>query len=134
MYSLIWPLIAILMRPSTWTYLMTPLYFSGRNLVRASGVLVQVVVLVEQMVGPSYLADPHVQVGLVAADGGPLTRSLQISLPLAKVFTLTGVRIPAERARELGLANHVVADPFADALACAPKPPNRSPSRRRNGC
>ncbi len=38
MYSLIWPLIAIVMRPSTWTYLMTPLYFSARNLVSASGV------------------------------------------------------------------------------------------------
>ena len=92
------------------------------------------IVLVEQMAEPSYLADPHVQVGLVAADCGPLTWPLQISLPLAKEFTLTGVRIPAEQARELGLANHVVAGPFADAPACAPKPPNRSPSRRRNGC
>ncbi|MGW0040145.1 enoyl-CoA hydratase/isomerase family protein [Rhodococcus sp. NPDC003348] len=69
----------------------------------------------------AYLADPHVQVGLVAADGGPLTWPLQISLLLAKEFALTGVRIPAERARELGLANHVVADPFAEALACAEK-------------
>ncbi|MGW0173738.1 enoyl-CoA hydratase/isomerase family protein [Rhodococcus sp. NPDC003322] len=69
----------------------------------------------------AYLADPHVQVGLVAADGGPLTWPLQISLLLAKEFALTGARIPAERARELGLANHVVADPFAEALACAEK-------------
>ncbi|MFD1814590.1 enoyl-CoA hydratase/isomerase family protein [Rhodococcus gannanensis] len=73
------------------------------------------------MAESAYLADPHVQVGLVAADGGPLTWPLQISLLLAKEFALTGTRISSERARELGLANHVVADPFAEALACAEK-------------
>jgi enoyl-CoA hydratase len=67
----------------------------------------------------AYLADPHVQVGLVAADGGPLTWPLHISLLLAKEYALSGARIPARRAVELGLANHVVADPVADALACA---------------
>jgi enoyl-CoA hydratase/carnithine racemase len=67
----------------------------------------------------AYLADPHVQVGLVAADGGPLTWPLHTSLHLAKEYALTGARIPAERAREMGLANHVVADPVAEALACA---------------
>ncbi len=67
----------------------------------------------------AYLADPHVQVGLVAADGGPLTWPLHTSLLLAKEYALTGTRIPAERAREMGLANHVVSDPMAEALACA---------------
>ena len=67
----------------------------------------------------AYFADPHVQVGLVAADGGPLTWPLQISLLLAKEFALTGARITAQRAVELGLANHVVEDPMAEALACA---------------
>ncbi|MGW0178712.1 enoyl-CoA hydratase/isomerase family protein [Nocardia sp. NPDC003345] len=67
----------------------------------------------------AYLADPHVQVGLVAADGGPLTWPLHTSLLLAKEYALTGARISAERAREMGLANHVVADPLAEALACA---------------
>ena len=64
----------------------------------------------------AYLADPHVQVGLVAADGGPLTWPLHISLLLAKEYALTGTRISAERAVELGLANHVVADPVAEAI------------------
>ena len=59
----------------------------------------------------AYLADPHVQVGLVAADGGPLTWPLHISLLLAKEYALTGTRIKAQRAVELGLANHVAADP-----------------------
>ena len=67
----------------------------------------------------AYLADPHVQVGLVAADGGPLTWPLHISLMLAKEYALTGTRIRAERAVELGLANHVVADPVAEAITCA---------------
>jgi enoyl-CoA hydratase len=67
----------------------------------------------------AYLADPHVQVGLVAADGGPLTWPLQMSLLLAKEYALTGARIPAQRAVEIGLANHVVEDPLAEAMACA---------------
>jgi enoyl-CoA hydratase/carnithine racemase len=67
----------------------------------------------------AYLADPHVQVGLVAADGGPLTWPLHTSLLLAKEYALTGARIPAQRAVDLGLANHVVADPYTEALACA---------------
>lgn len=67
----------------------------------------------------AYLADPHVQVGLVAADGGPLTWPLHTSLLLAKEYAITGARIPAARAREMGLANHVVEDPVAEALACA---------------
>ncbi|MEV0685384.1 enoyl-CoA hydratase/isomerase family protein [Nocardia sp. NPDC050378] len=67
----------------------------------------------------AYLKDPHVQVGLVAADGGPLTWPLHTSLLLAKEYALTGAKIPAERAREMGLVNHVVADPLAAALACA---------------
>jgi len=69
----------------------------------------------------AYLADPHVQVGLVAADGGPLTWPLHISLLLAKEYALTGTRIRAERAVELGLANHVSADPVGEAIACAKK-------------
>jgi len=67
----------------------------------------------------AYLADPHVQVGLVAADGGPLTWPLHTSLLVAKEYALTGARIPAEQAVRLGLANHVVADPLAEALGCA---------------
>ena len=67
----------------------------------------------------AYLADPHVQIGLVAADGGPLTWPLHTSLLVAKEYALTGARIPAARAVQLGLANHVVADPLTEAVACA---------------
>jgi len=60
-------------------------------------------------------------VGLVAADGGPLTWPLHTSLLLAKEYAFTGDRIPAARAREIGLANHVCPDAevLADALAAA---------------
>ena len=73
------------------------------------------------MAETAYLADPHVQVGLVAADGGPLTWTLQMSVLQAKEYALTGARIPAAKAVELGLANHVVADPVSEAIACAKK-------------
>jgi len=67
----------------------------------------------------AYLADPHVQIGLVAADGGPLTWPLHTSLLFAKEYALTGARIPAARAVEMGLANHVADDPVSDAVSCA---------------
>jgi enoyl-CoA hydratase/carnithine racemase len=62
------------------------------------------------MAESAYLADPHVAVGLVAADGGPLTWPLHTSLLLAKEFAFTGDRIPAARAAAIGLANHVCPD------------------------
>ncbi len=71
------------------------------------------------MAETAYLAEPHVQVGLVAADGGPLTWPLHTSLHLAKEYALTGARIPAARAVQFGLANHLAADPLAEAIHCA---------------
>jgi enoyl-CoA hydratase len=67
----------------------------------------------------AYLSDPHVSIGLVAADGGPLVWPLQTSLLWAKEYAFSGAKIPARRALEMGLANHVVEDPVAEALACA---------------
>jgi enoyl-CoA hydratase/carnithine racemase len=75
------------------------------------------------MAESAHLADPHVMVGLVAADGGPVTWPLLTSLQLAKEYALTGDRIPARRAAEMGLANHVCADDAVldEAMACAQK-------------
>ena len=50
------------------------------------------------MAESAYLADPHVTVGLVAADGGPLTWPLHTSLLLAKEYAFTGDRISVARA------------------------------------
>jgi enoyl-CoA hydratase len=75
------------------------------------------------MAESAYLSDPHVTVGLVAADGGPLTWPLHTSLLLAKEFAFTGEKITAKRAAEIGLANHVCADGdvLSEALAAAHK-------------
>jgi enoyl-CoA hydratase len=75
------------------------------------------------MAESAYLSDPHVTVGLVAADGGPLTWPLHTSLLLAKEYAFTGDRISAPRAAEIGLANHVCPDGevLSAALAAAHK-------------
>jgi enoyl-CoA hydratase len=75
------------------------------------------------MAESAYLSDPHVTVGLVAADGGPLTWPLHTSLLLAKEFAFTGDRITATRAAQIGLANHVCPDAelLPAALAAAHK-------------
>ena len=75
------------------------------------------------MAESAYLSDPHVTVGLVAADGGPLSWPLHTSLLLAKEYAFTGERISATRAAEIGLANHVCPDDevLPAALAAATK-------------
>jgi enoyl-CoA hydratase len=63
------------------------------------------IVLIEEH---AYFADPHVALGLVAADGGALTWPLLTSLLRAKEFILLGDRLPAADAVALGLANRMV--------------------------
>jgi enoyl-CoA hydratase len=73
------------------------------------------------MAESAHLADPHVLLGLVAADGGPVVWPLLTSLQLAKEYALTGDRISAERAAAIGLVNHVCADDevMNEAMDCA---------------
>ena len=73
------------------------------------------------MAESAYLSDPHVLIGLVAADGGPITWPMLTSLMLAKEYAFTGDRIPAARAAAIGLVNHVVPDAevFDAAMTCA---------------
>jgi enoyl-CoA hydratase len=73
------------------------------------------------MADHTFLADPHVTVGLVAGDGGAVTFPLLTSMVRAKEYLLTGRRIPAAEAERVGLVNRVV-EPgalAADALALA---------------
>ena len=65
----------------------------------------------------SFLADPHVSVGLVAGDGGAVVWPLLMSLQRAKYYLFSGERIPASTAKEIGLANEVVPDGTAGTRA-----------------
>jgi enoyl-CoA hydratase len=67
------------------------------------------------MADTAYLADTHVNVGLVAGDGGVVTWPFMMSMLKAKEYLFTGDRIPAQTAVEIGLANRVVpADSLMD--------------------
>lgn len=56
----------------------------------------------------AFFADPHVSLGLVAADGGALAWPLMMSILRAKEFLFSGDRIDAMSAERIGLANRVV--------------------------
>ena len=56
----------------------------------------------------AFLADPHLGVGLVPADGAALLWPMMMGLMRAKEYVFTGERIPAATAQELGLVNKVV--------------------------
>jgi len=73
------------------------------------------------MAESAFVADTHVSIGLVCGDGGAVAWPLMMSLLRAKEYLLTGDRIPAAKAVELGLANRVVPDAelMPEALAFA---------------
>ena len=58
----------------------------------------------------TFMADTHVNVGLVCGDGGAATWPLLMGLLKAKEKLLLGERIPAQECVEIGLANRVVPD------------------------
>lgn len=70
----------------------------------------------------SYLADPHVAVGLTAGDGGAAMLPLMIGMMKAKEYVLLGERITAASAEALNLVTRVVPDDdvleSAAALGC----------------
>lgn len=88
----------------------------------------------------TYFADPHVAIGLVAADGGVLTWPLLTSLLRAKEYLFTGDRITASEAERFGLANRVVdgdkllasAHELAERLASQPQQALRDTKRALN--
>jgi enoyl-CoA hydratase len=77
----------------------------------------------------AFMADPHVNVGLVAGDGGTVTWPLYMSMLKAKEYLLLGDRIPALEAERLGLANRVV--PQAEVLDEAMKLAHRLAAQPR---
>jgi enoyl-CoA hydratase len=67
----------------------------------------------------AYLADPHVVLGLVAADGGAIAWPFLTGLLRAKEHLFLGTRIGAAEAVEAGLATRVSPDPVAEAVELA---------------
>ncbi|WP_375484995.1 enoyl-CoA hydratase/isomerase family protein [uncultured Mycobacterium sp.] len=69
----------------------------------------------------SYMADPHVAVGLTAGDGGAAMLPLLVGMMKAKEYVLLGDKITAPVAKELNLVTRVVADDkvLDEALALA---------------
>lgn len=59
------------------------------------------------MAAEARLADPHVNAGLVAGDGGAILWPMLMGLNRGKEFLLTGDIMDAEEAHRLGLVNHV---------------------------
>ena len=88
----------------------------------------------------AYLCDPHVSVGLTAADGGAPLWPLFTSPLKVKEYLFTGKKIPAEDAVQMGFANRVVDDDqvldaaleFAGVLAEQPPQALRSTKRAVN--
>ncbi|MET7725100.1 enoyl-CoA hydratase/isomerase family protein [Streptomyces mirabilis] len=56
----------------------------------------------------AYIADPHVQVGLVAGDGGAYVLPLLVGLTRAKELLFLGDRVSAADAVRLGIVNRAV--------------------------
>ena len=75
------------------------------------------------MAESAFLADTHVSIGLVCGDGGAVFWPALMGLLRCKEYLLTGDRIPAAKAVELGLANRVVPD--ADLMTSALEFANR---------
>ncbi|MEU1515175.1 enoyl-CoA hydratase-related protein [Streptomyces sp. NPDC005811] len=92
------------------------------------------------MAESAFLADPHVGLGLTAADGGTLFWPYLVGMLRAKEYLLTGDRIPAEQAVAIGLANRVVPDDelvdaalrLAERLAAQPPQAVRSTKQALN--
>jgi enoyl-CoA hydratase len=59
------------------------------------------------MAAEARIADPHVNAGLVAGDGGAILWPLLMGLNRGKEFLLTGEIIDADEALKLGIVNHV---------------------------
>jgi enoyl-CoA hydratase len=68
----------------------------------------------------SFLADPHLRMGLVPGDGGMVWPAL-IGLSRAKEYLFLGSRIPPEKAVEFGLASRIISPEqlMPEALALA---------------
>lgn len=78
----------------------------------------------------AFIAEPHVNIGLVVGDGISVSWPLYMSLLRAKELIFTGDRITAQQAVEYGLANRVV--PAEEVMAEARKLAQKLLAQPRN--
>jgi 2-oxoglutaroyl-CoA hydrolase len=67
----------------------------------------------------SEFAFPEVRLGMIPGSGGTQRAMRLVGMTRAKLFMMTGQRIPAERAEAWGLITHAVADDELDAAVAA---------------
>ena len=67
----------------------------------------------------SEFAFPEVRLGMIPGSGGTQRAMRLVGMTRAKLFMMTGQRIPAERAEAWGLITHAVADDGLDAAVAA---------------
>jgi enoyl-CoA hydratase len=65
------------------------------------------------------IGDPHVNLGLVAGDGGAIVWPQRVGFARAKEYLMTGDLVPAKKAEEIGLINHCVPAAELDAAVSA---------------
>jgi enoyl-CoA hydratase len=71
------------------------------------------------MARSAYISDPHVNVGMVAGDGGAVIWPQLLGFARAKEFLFTGDKVHAVEAARLGLVNHAVDDAELDTAVGA---------------
>ena len=76
----------------------------------ASGLGATIALLCDMVIASdaAFFADSHVNVGLVAGDGGAVIWPLLIGVARAKEYLLTGNRLKADEAARIGLVNRTV--------------------------
>ncbi|HMJ51307.1 MAG TPA: enoyl-CoA hydratase/isomerase family protein [Polyangiaceae bacterium] len=65
------------------------------------------------------IGDPHVNVGLVAGDGGAIVWPQRVGFARAKEYLMTGDLVPAKKAVDMGLINHCLPDAELDGAVNA---------------
>ncbi len=107
-----------------------PLIAAVNGVAAGLGATIALMCDVIYMAESARIGDTHVNMGLVAGDGGAVIWPLLVGPHRAKEYLMSGKLIDASEAERIGLANHVVADDdvveaaraYARTLADKPQP------------
>ncbi len=107
-----------------------PLIAAVNGVAAGLGATIALMCDVIYMAQSARIGDTHVNVGLVAGDGGAVIWPLLVGPHRAKELLMSGKLLTAAEAERIGLVNHVVADAdlletarsYAEVLASKPRP------------